>query len=673
MSDIQTAIQIQDRMSQPLIHMNHALNMVIHSFENAHIASSQSIGAETFEEARASLNLANQAIDEMQYHLAETTQAQQRWNQSMHESESSTNKLLSLVRKIGLAVGGFKTIKFILNTADELTQTSARLNMMNDGLQSTKELQDMIYQSAQRSRASYSTTADIVAKLGQRAGDAFSSNEETIAFAENLNKSFVIAGASQQEMESASLQLTQALGSGVLRGEELNAVFESAPNVIRTIADYLGVGIGQIREMASEGEITANIVKNAMLSATDSINQQFEQMPMTWSQVWTTMKNRALLAFEPVLNKVSELTQNESFVAMMNSIADGLSAIASAALDVFLFIGNIVSIFVDNWPSIAPIIMGVVTALAAYKIAVTLATIQQALFNTTLLGCPLVWVIGIIAAIVAVVYLFIDAINKAGGSTYTVSGIICGILASVGAFIWNLVLGVVELIFGVLEQLVNPFVVFANFLGNVFTSPISSIIYLFQGMADAVLGVLEKIASAMDFVFGSNMAGTIAGWRAGLKEMADNAVAKYAPNENYQKVMDELNLSVDDLGLSRINYGDAWEKGNEFGDKLSSLFTPGDSSADLEKYMSQGNNYSSQIADNTSALKAMSSEDLKYLKDIAERDTINRFTTAEVIVNLGGVTNTVNSNQDLDGIIEYVTVSLSEQLSVVAETYNGEV
>lgn len=194
--------------------------------------------------------------------------------------------------------------------SDSMTQTTARLNMINDGLQTTEELQDKIFASAQRSRTEYLATADIVAKLGQKAGDAFSSNDETIAFAENLNKMFVIAGASQMEMESASLQLTQALGSGVLCGEELNAVFEAAPNVIQSIADYLDVPVGQIKNMASEGQITADIVKNALLGATDEINAQFESMPMTWGQVWTGICNELVYASQPIFDFISLLAQN---------------------------------------------------------------------------------------------------------------------------------------------------------------------------------------------------------------------------------------------------------------------------------------------------------------------------------------------------------------------------
>ena len=219
--------------------------------------------------------------------MQESITQQQRHTEEIKRTNNAAGNLLRTFKRIAVATGAVSLAKSFLGMADQQTQITARLNLMNDGLQSTAELQDMIYASAQRTRSEYATTTQVVAGLGQRAGNAFSSNAEIVQFAENLNKQFKIAGASQQEISSASLQLTQALGSGVLRGEELNAVFESAPNIIQTIADYLGEPIGSIREMAADGQITAEIVKNAMLKATDKIDAEFRQMPMTLAEATT--------------------------------------------------------------------------------------------------------------------------------------------------------------------------------------------------------------------------------------------------------------------------------------------------------------------------------------------------------------------------------------------------
>ncbi|MEQ2702484.1 tape measure protein, partial [Hungatella hathewayi] len=274
---------------------------------------------------------------------------QEKHDKKVRQTDNSANKLLSTVKRIVAAAAGFTIGKELLNLSDEMTQTTARLNLMNDGLQTTDQLNQMIYESAQRARTSYLATADVVAKLGQRAGDAFGSSAEVVQFAENLNKQFVIAGASQQEIASASLQLTQALGSGVLRGEELNAVFEAAPNVIQTIANYLDVPIGKIREMAADGEITAGIVKNAMLSATDSINEQFEQMPMTWGQAWTVMKNAATDSMSDVMEELNEVLNSDSGQAIMEGLIAGFEVLSDVAAGAIDLLASGADFVVNNW------------------------------------------------------------------------------------------------------------------------------------------------------------------------------------------------------------------------------------------------------------------------------------------------------------------------------------
>jgi tape measure domain-containing protein len=296
MGTIQSSIRLHDGMTPALRSMTKALNITLSSFEAMKRASGESIDSSSIQAARAELNKAEISFNQVEKEIRESSMAQQEFNNNINRGQKSAGGLLTTVKGLAATMGIVFSARQVIRLSDSLSQTTARLNLMNDGLQTTEELQDMIFQSAQRSKASYQATADIVAKLGQRAGDAFRSNQETIAFAENLNKAFVIAGASQQEMASASLQLTQALGSGVLRGEELNAVFESAPNVIKTISNYLDVPIGQIRNMAAEGQITADIVKNSMLAATDEINAQFNEMPMTYGQVWSIISNTFLQA-----------------------------------------------------------------------------------------------------------------------------------------------------------------------------------------------------------------------------------------------------------------------------------------------------------------------------------------------------------------------------------------
>ena len=257
---------------------------------------------------------------------------QEKFNNSINTANQSSNKLLSTVKNIVLALGGVTAIKSLVNLSDTVTNNKARLSLVVDDGGSVEELENKIFASADRARADYLNMTSSVSKLSLNAGSAFKSNDETIAFAELLNKQFAISGAQQQEISSATLQLTQALGSGVLRGEELNAVFEASPNIIQTIADYLEVDIGKIRNMASEGLITANVIKNAMFNSADQINERFNKMPMTWSQIWTKAKNYAVKALDPVLVKINELANNQQVQEMFNMFIDGASLAAQGIL-----------------------------------------------------------------------------------------------------------------------------------------------------------------------------------------------------------------------------------------------------------------------------------------------------------------------------------------------------
>lgn len=304
MAGISTTINIADRMSGPIFSIIGAMDMMIDTMASVDAAAAQGFDTERIDSTRRAVDLANVEMHEMYDAIHQNAQAQEQFNQSVQQGTSAVDSMADKVTGMVSAYMGAQAAGKLVGLSDEFTQTAARLNFMVDTEAELVDLQNKIFASAQNSRAVYTDTADVVAKLALRAGNVWSSNEETIAFAETLNKSFVIAGASQEEMNSASLQLTQALGSGVLRGEELNAVFEAAPNIIQTIADYLDVDIGAIREMASEGEITASVVKNAMLSAAEDINTQFESMPITWQQVWAGAMNQLLYVSQPVLQMI---------------------------------------------------------------------------------------------------------------------------------------------------------------------------------------------------------------------------------------------------------------------------------------------------------------------------------------------------------------------------------
>lgn len=698
MATIRTAIQVYDGMSPGLKAITNALNITISSFEAMQRASSNAIDTSSIQAAREQLNKAEIAFDEVEREIKQANEQQQKFNNEIRNGQTAASGLHSKFMKIAATVGAVLGVKQIIGLSDEITQTTARLNMINDGLQTTEQLQNMIFQSAQRSRASYADTADIVAKLGLRAGDAFSSNAETIAFAENLNKMFVVAGASQQEMASASLQLTQALGSGVLRGEELNAVFEAAPNIIQTIADYLDVPIGQIRDMAAEGQITADIVKNAVLSATEEINQQFESMPMTFAQIWTMIKNEALMAFQPVLQRMNEIGNSERFNILINNLINGIVILATVAAELFDIITSIAGVISDNWSWLEPIVWGIVGAFIAYnavalitnailaiqgiqaKIAAAsqmmqagatfTATVAQHGLNAALYACPLTWIILLIIALIALFYAAVAAVNHFAGTSVSATGIIVGAFMVALAFIGNLFVGLWNLIVDVAASIWDVIATVAEFLANVFNDPIGSIVRLFAGMADAVLGILQGIAKAIDAIFGSNLAEAVSGWRSGLKGAVDDLVG--------EAKIQIPRLDTSSLYLDRFEYGKAWEYGYTAGEKFEESINLknilGDASRILDAY-ELGNQldgiYSGvdDTAFNTAAIKdsmEITEEELKYLRDIAEQEVINRFTTAEIRID-APINANIASNMDLDGVVNYLEEKLYETMQVAAE------
>lgn len=654
----------------------------------------------------------SQTVGNTERYIRDNVDEQGRFNREIEEGTNEANSLMQTIKGAVAAYATIQTLSAALNLSDQLTSTTARMNLMNDGLQTTQDLQNMIYLSAERARGSYQATADAVSKLGLMAGDAFGSSQEIIAFMEQVNKQFTIAGTEAAGVDAAMLQLTQAMASGVLRGEELNSIFEQAPTIIQTIADYLDVPIGSIREMAAEGQITADIVKSAMFAAADETNAKFESMPKTFSQIWTSFQNTALMAFQPVLQRMNEIANSEAFQTFVNNAIEGLSMVAGIALEIFDLLVGVAGVVADNWSWLSPIIYGVAAALAVYygwllltkgaemamaavhgivavakgimaaaTMLVTGATWAETTaqygLNAAMYACPIVWIIILIIALIALFYAAVAAVNKFAGTSVSATGIICGAFMVALAFIGNIFVALWNLVVDVFVLIYNLVATVANFIGNVFTDPIGAICRLFFDLADTVLGILQALASAIDAIFGSNLAGSVQGWRDSLGGWVDDTFGKG------EEVMAKMN--ADDMKLGRFEYGEAWDAGYSFGEGIdqsianfdpSSLFdtnVPGaDDYANLGSYGSGVGGIGSgvdDIAGNTGKIADsmdITEEDLKYLRDIAEQEAVNRFTTAEITIEQTNH-NTVSGKMDLDGIVSGLTDAANEAVDKIAE------
>lgn len=635
MASITTQMYLVDNMTAGLRNINSGLSNLISSFSTANGQLASGFDSGALEAAQRDCERVNEQLEEMERNAGSIPPPVRETGNAF---DSLTGKVMGFVS----AYAGIRGIKGLVGLSDEVTQTTARLDLMNDGLQTTAELQNKIMESANRSRASFLTQADIIAKLGQRAPDAFSSNDETIQFAENLSKMFVVAGASQQEMASASLQLTQALGSGVLRGEELNAVFESAPNVIQTIADYLGVPIGEIREMASEGQITADIVKQAMLGATEDINAQFESMPMTWAQVWTLTCNKLIAATQPLLSVISFLAQNWDFLQpIVLGIAAAIGGLVAAHLAY-----NAAAAISSTWTSIC-------AAAQMLRTEATFAeTAAQYGLNAALLACPITWIVGGIILLITMLYAIVAVINKVTGKSISATGLIVGTIAVAGALIGNIAIGTINGILQAVWAFVEPFIGIVEWILNVvdggFDSFGGAVANLIGQIISWFLSLGKIVTTIIDAIFGTN-------WTDGLNDL-QKSVISWGKNDK-AITLDREAPNID----YRFDYSDAWNWG--YG-KGSNLFGGGNDET-TEGILGAADKTAANTDKIADALDITNSN-LKYIRDYAAEKAINRYTATEIKIDMTN-NNNINSDDDIDGIVAKLKGKLEEEMISTAE------
>lgn len=539
MATIRTAIQIQDQLSRPVQAMHNSISMMVNQMEAMHVASGTMFDTSTIELMRRELATAANSMNQIEQEIRAADNAQLGLNNRIRDGTDEMNGLLG---KVGALIGAYLSLQGLGNLiqiSDELTNTKARIQLLVEempvipdqlakvdfglGDMSDIELaQQLIHDAAQRSYSSFKDTADMVSRIGTNARDSFSNMGEVVAFTELIQKQFGIAGTNAVDASNAMIQLSQALASGVLRGDELTSVLENAPDIIGTIEKYLNVSRAELRDMASDGEITAAIIKNAMFAATDEINKKFDSMPVTWSQMWTYFQNEALRAFGPVLQKINEVANSERFKEFVSSATESLGNLATAATFAMEIMTSGVGFLYDHWSIIGPIIGTVTTAIIAYVAALVLAksitmavafwegilalrtagqaaatmmatgatfaqTAAQHGLNAALYASPLTWIIFLIIALVGVLYLAVGIVNLFAGTSISATGIIAGAFMVLGSSIFN-----------VIAYLWNMWASYAEFFVNVWKHPMYSVKKLFYNLATNVLDVIISMTSGWD-------------------------------------------------------------------------------------------------------------------------------------------------------------------------------
>lgn len=638
-----------DAMTGPLKNITNGMNMMISTMQKMQDVTNKNTNIDK------SLNAAKQQIASAE---AEINKQINMAKQSQDNFKRSTDNTKSSIQGVGVAVIALNqglelgnklwgNLNKVTGLADTMTSTKARLDLMNDGQQTTAELQEKIMDSANRARASYQLTADVVAKLGQRAGDAFKSNDESIQFAENLNKQFVIAGASQMEMASASLQLTQALGSGVLRGEELNAVFEAAPNVIQTIADYLNVPIGKIRDMASDGQITAGIVKNAMLSATDEINKKFESMPMTFSQVWTVSLNALLQAFEPLIQAIGTGAQ-------------------------FIY---------DNWSSISPIFWGLVSAVGAY-VAITaiwtavtwLQVAANRALALSLLTNPIGWIAIAIGVVIGMIYKWIQSV----GGLKIAWMIVCNALLTGWDWVKIGFMTGVYWVMNLFNKLQVSFMTVSTNIQNFMGDMKAGVLMILQNMVNGAIDIINGFINTLNKIPGVSI-DTIDNVTFGTNAQLENEAAKQARNNELTQYKDKIDkqIAARDAALetmkseaklataarsAEISASQAAKAASDAAKKndntMNALNVP--PGGTIDKVNKVG-----KIEDKVD----ISSEDLKTMRELAEMKSIQNFVSLTPTVQV--TTGPVTQGADIDTIVARIEQTLEEEIASAAAGVYG--
>lgn len=689
MAEINASINLMNGMTQPLMSVIGTVNTMISTLNKVN-NTNINIDTSALKASQSILNNASADLlryqEQIENEINSNTVAQENFNNLLRSASTASDNLFKKIKRVAAAYLGIQTVKAGINLSDTMTQNTARLNLMNDGNQSTEELQKMIYQSAQSSRGNFLDVSQVVSKLGILAPNAFKSNQEAILFSELMAKSFKIGGASQQEQSAGMYQLTQALASGRLQGDEFRSIMENAPILAQAISKSLGVSIGTLREMSSEGKITSDVIKNAMFSASQEINSQFESIPMTFTDVITRVKNAAIQGFQPIAKQINGIVNSDrvkQFVNISVVLIGKLTSVLSSSINLIAGVGAVIY---DKWSLIAPILGTVVAGITAYNVALGVIAVKTAIvkgatlaynlaliaqntlhginntaliastaaqwgLNAAMLACPLTWIVAGIMLAVGALYLGVAAFNKFAGATISATGIITGAIYGIGANIYNMV-----------AISVNMFISFAEFLANVFTHPVIAIKRLFINMGLSIINIIKSTMSIVDKIIDTGISDKLSDIESNLKVKLETTTV-----EGYRDFKTATGGRLDYMKLK--DTGEVVTKGYTTGENLSNSLSLTSNLRLNNGVLDKTNGYLEQIAGNTAKTNSsldLTKEELKYMRDLAEQKVINRYTTASMKVEVSN-NNNISNSLDIDEIAEMFTNKLVESAAIVAE------
>lgn len=581
--------------------------------------------------------------------------------ESIQRADAASGKLLSTFQKMAATAGVSALARSFLDLSDTQASINARLGMMNDGMQSVNELNEMIYQSALRSRAAYDSTADAVAKMGLNAGNAFSSNQELVAFMEAVNKQFAIGGAGAAQMEGAMVQLTQAMSSGALRGEELNSILDAAPGIARNIEQYMGWATGSIKKYAEEGLITAEVVKYAMLDSAEAINRQFESMPMTLSQAMGQVRNVVQHSLQDSASQWNDFINSADGQRILSNMITLFSVLAEAGTDALSFLGQGALFVVDNLDMILPVLgaIGIAYGLLHAKALLAAGANVAGALASAAAWAVVHWPILLIAAAFmgALMYAqqFQFGMEEAGAAVGTVFGMLYAVGYNTFASLWNLIAA------------------FAEFFANVWNDPLGATVRLFTSVFDSILSIVETVAGAIDALLGSDLQSAVSGFRGRISSWVDDTYGESAVQIKRMAMLDVGNTANQwgdyggNLGakLDNMNLNLEDIAGSFGGFNMGDIPT-GDQLGDIGKVGSVGS------VKNVEGDIRLADEDLKLYRDLAERRYMNQIELKTLAPNIH-VTLPAGSSGTLspEDVANYIKKMLIEQVSAQTAVSHG--